>query len=784
MSTTTNTIDTKLLSFTQLFGQQIGQLTIEAIEIPLIQRDYAQGRKGVERIRSQFIDAVCTALLPYTKPIELDFVYGDVENGKFMPLDGQQRLTLLFLLHCYLAWHQSEQPNPQPWAKFSYATRPGAREFCRMLSQCRPHFDKGSSVSHPSSWLMDQAEYLPTWNHDPTIQSMLVVLDDLHQWFTEHLVNIDSAWQKLTNTENPAIRFHLLPMKTDDTSKTNPQYIKMNSRGKPLTSFENFKAQFEEKLEAIDANQAKTFAKKVDTDWSDTLWEYRGDDNLVDDEFMRYFRFVSEICAWNSHEPLPTDKKTNELAYLTDLAEKVYGPKQPKHQENLDFLFHTFDVWHGKSIKDECETILTAVPAPATNRLLIFNAFKKEGVDLFHACCRYYGTSEWDLPRTLLFYGVLLRLHSHKQDVEITNLSTHLRILRNLIEASRGGEIREEFMPRLLEDVRHIMSGKLDQVSAFNQEQKQNELVKLALLKTDSSLENILHQLEDHDLLRGGLTAFDLNNPSQFQARAQTFLQVFDKSIYDDKEPWIEITGALLAHGNYAKTQNRWTGYHFASFGAPQNNEPWQTLFRGKGKGAILHPLGKPLMTLLDALKSGSTLQNEIQNYCSDASTPKDWRYYFVKYPSMRKAKSGLYVFNAIGYEACMLRKDQLNSYYADPYLCAAVQTSKIDYEEALANKNWPNSFYGYENYPRWLELKKSGLKLRSIDAGWEIAAIPSTQQAIWEEMLLTITGVTVKPDSTSTNVVLEVAKSDNMDTIDRIELAAQLLKKLIAHGF
>lgn len=784
MSTTTNTIDTKLLSFTQLFGQQIGQLTIEAIEIPLIQRDYAQGRKGVERIRSQFIDAVCTALLPDTKPIELDFVYGDVENGKFMPLDGQQRLTLLFLLHCYLAWHQSEQPNPQPWAKFSYATRPGAREFCRMLSQCRPHFDTGSSVSHPSSWLMDQAEYLPTWNHDPTIQSMLIVLDDLHQWFTEHLVNIDSAWQKLTNTENPAIRFHLLPMKTDDTSKTNPQYIKMNSRGKPLTPFENFKAQFEEKLETIDANKAKTFAKKVDTAWSDTLWEYRGDDNLVDDEFMRYFRFISEVCAWNSEVTLPSSKKANELAYLSDLAEKVYGSNQPKVQENLDFLFHAFDVWHGKSIKNECGMILTATASPATKQLLIFNAFKKEeiGVDLFHACCRYYGTPEWGLRRTLLFYGMLLRWDFPKQDEEVANFSKHLRILRNLIEASGDGEIREEFMPRLLADVRCVMSGNLDQVSAFNQEQKQNELGKLALLETDPALESILHQLEDHELLRGGLTAFDLN-PTTFQSRAQTFLKIFDKSTHNNHASWLEITGALLAHGNYAKTQKRGEGYRFAYLGAPQNNESWRKLFRGKGRGETIHPLHQPLMALLDAVNTGSTLQDEIHCYVNDFNTLKDWRYYLVKYPAMRQGYSGLYVFNASGYEACMLRKDQMNSYYADPYLCAAVKYSEINHE-SIANSNWPNSFYGYETNPRWLHLKKSGIKLRSVDAGWEISDISVTQQTVWRQMIQNIQGITVTENPTSMLTLIAVAKNGEVDAVDRIEIAANLIKILVNHEF
>jgi hypothetical protein len=779
MSTTTNTIDTKLLSFTQLFGQKIGPLTIDTIEIPLIQRDYAQGRAGVERIRSQFVDSVCTALLPNAKSIELDFVYGDVENGKFMPLDGQQRLTLLFLLHCYLAWHQPAQANPPPWAKFSYATRPGAREFCRMLSHCRPHFDTNNSTNPLSSWLIDQADYLPTWNHDPTIRSMLVVLDELHQWFTERSVNVDSAWKKLTDTENPAIRFHLLPMTADGT--TNPQYIKMNSRGKPLTPFENFKAQFEEKLEAINASKAKDFAKKMDTDWSDILWEYRGDDNLVDDEFMRYFRFISEVCAWNSGASLVNNKKINDLAYISDLAEKVYGASQVKSEENLNFLFHSFDIWHGKHIKDECETLLTATSSPDIQRLLLFNAFRKEGVDLFHACCRYYGTSEWGLRRTLLFYGLLLRWNFPKQDIEITNFSTHLRTLRNLIEASGDGEIREEFMPRLLADVRFVMSGNIDEVSSFNQEQKQNELDKLALLETDPTLATILYQLEDHELLRGGLTAFDLN-PSKFQVRTQTFLNVFDKSTYNNHAPWMDITGALLAHGCYAKTQNRWTGYHFADLGASQNNESWRILFRGKGKGATIHPLKQPLMALLDALSTGSTLRDESQQYLNDCNTTKDWRYYLVKYTAMRRGESGRYAFNINGYEACMLRKDQMNSYHADPYLCAIVEVSGIPYE-AIANPNWPNSFYGYETNPRWLYLKKSGIKLRSVDAGWEISDIPLTQQTVWQQVMQSIQGITVTENPTNTTLLIAVEKNGEVDTVDRIEIGANLLKTLVTHG-
>ena len=32
------------------------------------------------------------------------------------------------------------------------------------------------------------------------------------------------------------------------------------------------------------------------------------------------------------------------------------------------------------------------------------------GVNLFHACCRLYGTGSWKLPHTVLLYGVLRSL--------------------------------------------------------------------------------------------------------------------------------------------------------------------------------------------------------------------------------------------------------------------------------------------------------------------------------------------------------------------------------------
>jgi uncharacterized protein with ParB-like and HNH nuclease domain len=80
------------------------------ILIPVIQRDYAQGRQteDVIKIREDFVHDLLCFIKDSTQPHYVDFVYGTVEykNGHkdaFIPLDGQQRLTTLFLLHLYIA---------------------------------------------------------------------------------------------------------------------------------------------------------------------------------------------------------------------------------------------------------------------------------------------------------------------------------------------------------------------------------------------------------------------------------------------------------------------------------------------------------------------------------------------------------------------------------------------------------------------------------------------------------------------------------------------------------
>jgi hypothetical protein len=411
---------------------------VTSIEIPLIQRDYAQGRTDARTsdIRERFLDVLHEALTE-GRDVGLDFIYGDVEDGTLRPLDGQQRLTTLFLLHWYLGYRAAQLSERQAWMSFSYATRPTARLFCEQLVTAHPPPDE----SAPAAWIVDQPWYLYVWRNDPTIQAMLVMIDAIHSRFAD--CDPRSAWQRLIASDAPAISFQLLPI--DDMGSGEDLYIKMNSRGKPLTPFENFKARFERAI-AWAGDKATEFDHRIDGSWSDILWRLRGYDDIVDDKFMRYFEFITDICQWRAGQ-LPGGVR------LETRALQLFGTAGRQAEESLEFLFDAFDTWAGADIGDEFGQLFATNRADLArnpDRLLLFGT--ETGADLFDACCRHYGTQRFTYGRTLLLFAVLLDRVSPSED-----LPRRLRVLRNLIEASES-ELRPHRLPALVADVQRIVA--------------------------------------------------------------------------------------------------------------------------------------------------------------------------------------------------------------------------------------------------------------------------------------------------------------------------------------
>lgn len=749
-------------SFAGLFGTDlVDGSSIDRVEVPLIQRDYAQGRQDprVDAVREAFLQVLHDAAVG-GEPVGLDFVYGEVADGTLRPLDGQQRLTALFLMHWYLAARTGRIGERAPWMDFSYATRPSARLFCERLVAC-PLPDNAPS---PSVWITEQPWYLYTWRHDPTVQSMLTVLDHLDELFVDD--DPETAWHRLVDVQNPAISFHLLPI--EDMGSAEDLYIKMNSRGRPLTDFENFKARFEQILDG--SPRANEFAVRIDGPWSDLLWPIHGGDNLVDDEFLRYLEFVIELCEWRN------DDMELRRAPLIQRAKRVFGTDQPKSAESLDFLFHAFDNWaEVADLPAYFGDLLATQPGVFQDNEPKVVLFGREAIpNLFEACCHGYGSEQrFGSTRKLLLYAVLIHRVLGTEDFR-----TRLRSLRNLLESSQD-ELREERLPRIVDDVhRIIINGDLDGVEALNQVQRGDELGKRAFLATHPDLRATVCALEDSDLLRGSLVAFDLDAD-----RLRQRVEAFDVAL-STPEHVTAFTGALLATDDYHRTIKA-----ALKFGAPERSVRWRDLLTGASRSdmaatrtalaAVLDGIAEAEDSLdaMEQMSTGFVLQAEEHSRFG-------WRYYLVKYPVMRSGKSGIYrsADGTMGYSVCMLNREQMNSWYRDPFLSAIVQQANA--EAAVVDGESGPWFMGAASNERWLRTVRSDVQMRCIDSGFEIKPPHDIED------LETFAGTMKSRDDiveTDGGFLLAVPQEETegelVDVVDRVELGSAWLRSVLDAG-
>lgn len=280
----------QLKTFRQLLDEE------KSIIIPKVQRDYAYGRQE-EKVQD-VLDGMLTSIIEAVRDDSnniLDFVYGGTyvhksdKKAGLIPLDGQQRLTTLFLLHFYASLLGDEDENPieqndvEILTKFRYETRQSATEFCtNLIRNIRPNLIKDYKPKNKSikALIVDDALYLSTYDSDPTIMSMLNVLDKIEKKCAElGVLSLNPClWKRLMERRN--IEFYKLSL--DNFGLTDDLFIKMNARGKKLTAFEIFKSDMIAAIKKVDENLKDEFSKDMDTKWIDIVWDYT--DKTINDK--------------------------------------------------------------------------------------------------------------------------------------------------------------------------------------------------------------------------------------------------------------------------------------------------------------------------------------------------------------------------------------------------------------------------------------------------------------------------------------------------------------------
>ncbi|WOC50794.1 hypothetical protein BPO_0147 [Bergeyella porcorum] len=514
------------LSFYQLLNKT-------KVEIPIIQRDYAQGRETQEKVRNKFLSALYDG---FKEPIELDFIYGSEEKNTLQPLDGQQRLTTLFLLHWYIATKENKLDSnvKAQLSKFTYETRASSREFCTELVEKGIVFENNAEII--SDLVINRAWFVASWEKDPTISSMLIMLDAIHAKFKEE----SNLWEKLitTDEENRPITF--LYVKLKDFGLSDDLYIKMNARGKQLTPFENFKSQFEKHIEKNgfekDAkNPEEKFAHKIDTIWTDLFWNYRGDDGLIDNELTNFIAGIA-INYYAQSDTSQTEKVKSRIRLLANpKAENGTPdivPEDFSTKEAFQYLIACLKVYeHNHKVKTDTTPLWSYCDTTLFEDLITVSDSTQQRRVLFYAQTEY-----------------LLKNQTFSQ----SSFDQWMRVVRNLVENAYSGNWNIDSMVNLMKLV-HRWSDKSNDIYSFlstldistvsvAKEQVKEEIEKAKLIVANP-VENkqIIYDTEDTNFCKGkidfALYCIDYDNKdisTFFANQLEKIKNIFEKYLNDD----------------------------------------------------------------------------------------------------------------------------------------------------------------------------------------------------------------------------------------------------------
>lgn len=654
------------------------------IEIPVIQRDYVQGRKDnkAQKIRKRFVEDLFENVARNNNKIQhLDFIYGRVIddlntestkknydsveqlltilhkyrvslnvslsgdipsvdrrqllalNKKILPLDGQQRLTTLWLFHFVIAHQLNVMPE---WmGNFSYKTRKSSRDFCKKLMEKQNKLivcESYSEVIDNQNW------FFYKWKNDPTIKGMLIMLDEIlsqlqkqKDWYA----NLQKIWNRLTIEKKVAFSF----LSLDEHNIDDEIYIKMNARGKELADFEIFKNSL---LDLIDSEEyfceeeIKIYAHKLDTKWLDLFWKNKLE-NVYDiqDDYYNFFGFffLYEYISQQKNEGIDLElikfflKNKDERSKYNDLSFDELVNKNVISRSGIVNAFEYLNLFEEKEIILQFSVWLNDL-----DYTYDLNSFNKQSPILlshFTSIAKDMGYYDRTFFLAIIFY---IKENQIINDDSELKFKKHARALYNIIYNQNYIQNPETFILALrtvrklaIRDIDLLLEALDFKSIRFKNSLLEEENVKFKLIKLDSTLEKEFVKVEKHEYFRGqigfiielsgGVDNFDI----------ETFIDYRDKLMMLFSEKWRTSKSkvferSLLAQKNYFinKGIQRWM-FCDSNLGLRFKEEGWRIVFAN---------CQDELRTVLDNIDLNdldNTLELIIEKYSGSS-----WRSYFI----------------------------------------------------------------------------------------------------------------------------------------------------------
>ena len=619
----------------------------EKVVVPIIQRDFVYGSK--EENSKKFIGDILGGLNE-SLSVNFGFIYGYHNKDKtvFYVIDGQQRLTILYLLQQYLYWKGSEQKS---LFTLAYEVRSTTQDFLTKLSQ-RLELKNAKNIESSTFFQKE-------WNDDPSIKAMLAMLDIIHNVSSEYpLVNLESLGK---------IQFQFLSM--DDFGLTDDLYIKMNARGKPLTAFENFKAWLEKEIDSNTVlkkgfeldEEFKNWKTKLDVDWLELFWN-TDNNNPVDDLNKWYLRFFygNAINKVAESEITKDSKETIECFIAESSDSNAILPKN----ESLKKLFTNDSVKCCFNILDFYERNSKVLKLEGERN---FDYYRKcfqlklfddtdGGKDIFDDFLKIekkqkvFISKDHRYRRQIVFYAYISYIMKFGFYNDI-NLRDWLRVIINL---SINADLNVESFMRSIDSIKAIindpdfsreiyayLSNKSESVfKGFDDYQAKEEIAKAKLITSDSRWKSALHEAEEHDFFQGQiyflLQLVGAENGIASQEKLNDFIKYSGKAIEIFKEKNIRgyflLQRGLLAVCNesYFLESRSWIRRFGSDKSEWRNDFFKKEKFRGKLKKFI-----DALFLSLSTFKDFVNDEINKWNYCIDSEN--NWLYFFIKSPEVFK---------------------------------------------------------------------------------------------------------------------------------------------------
>lgn len=470
-------------------------LELKKILIPDFQRSYAQGRDTIQslEIRENLIKDI-KETLESNKDMSLDFVYGYLDNGAFIPFDGQQRLTTLFLVHLYLlkkkgTWRENR-------ISLDYKTSTECPSFIAEISDEKTEIFFSGRLKQITALPFLDEEVLT----DNSVKGMIRTLSLIDENLSDIALNdIENRLRKITFSVYDDI-------KKEEVEKF---YLRMNTRGLLLTNFENFRSKYSSYLieERKDKNEDLKLSKEKANKIFDFFFclEKKKDENLLENinERVMYIinSYFDSLYDVYSIENDNKDKDFIPFSYYKDCfesedlsLEKVMIPIirffsfLTEHENSIASLSCNNDFWFSERLKSTLE--------------------KKEYKDY------------------ILFMISYFRIFK-EEDFDYASYSRYMRVLMNLKENDGpNSTIKAIIDSNMSEDA---IIDVLEKEEEKNKQIKE-EIEKLKKIKEDENWREKIYDAEKTAFANGFISYLYIDGWDNFDLLKNNFTKYFDKN--------------------------------------------------------------------------------------------------------------------------------------------------------------------------------------------------------------------------------------------------------------